>query len=382
MPEEHGSARTDVRSDEYRLFALAISRATDRVVLSAYTAEDSRPSVLFGPCDGMPLTARQPAQLRDLAAELRRTLTHSIASAHPDQTAAAALAQLARHSVAGADPAEWYGVREWSTNAPLGAAGTRDGGLRVSPSAIEKLEQSSLAWFVDSCAPAPSSPAQSTGVIVHAALEQLGGDPSHSVDEYLEMVLPQLAELPVEAEWMREPAERRVRAMLTQLCQYLADAANQGRTLLAAEAPFVLQRDGVTVKGVIDRVEQSASGDIFVVDLKTGSIAVSGSDGEASAQLQCYQLAIHTGAVDGVAPSRAQLEGAALLYVNTGTVKPVLRTQPALTAESAQQVWQRIADAATAMQGPHFLDYATVDDRGPTAARRYRIQMVAAVSAP
>lgn len=413
------AARAEVRSDEYRLFALAISRARSRVVLSAQRGEDAEPSVLFGPADDLPLTPRTPTRLRELAAQLRRELVRSVelagaesaaastASSAAAATAASGLARLAAAGVPGAHPDDWYGLRQWSTMRGLydaegdtegrpssGAAGdaeTRAGGdaetgtagedtrIRVSPSAIDKLERSSLAWFVDRYAPAPPGDAQGTGLIIHSALERLGDRPTVTVEDFIAEVEPKLASLVFEAEWMRAHAERRVHTMLEKLVKYLHRAAADGRRVLAAEAEFDIARGRVSVHGVIDRIEQTASGSALVVDLKTGATKMTAAEVEGSAQLQCYQLALREGGVDGIDPTE-QLEGAALLYVQTTGASYSMPRQSALRADAAEQAWERVIAAAERMNGPVYENAAVVTEYSPLNDRRYRIQVVPAVS--
>ncbi|MFM6974243.1 MAG: PD-(D/E)XK nuclease family protein, partial [Agromyces sp.] len=371
--------RSLIRSDEYRLFALAISRATQRVVLSAHHGEDSNVSVLFGDARDIPLTPQSPTRLRDLVGALRRQLVRAVERGHDGTAAASALQRLSEAGVPGANPDDWYGLREWSTREPLVDLSAPDAAINVSPSVIEKVEQSSLAWFVDAFAPAPASDAQATGTIVHAALEELGGTDGVTIEDFIEYVSPELDKLQMPAEWVRAQTERRVRLMLERLCQYLEQCAASGKSVVAAEAPFRLQHGSIVVRGVIDRIERTPSGAYYVVDLKTGKTHLTAAEVAESAQLQCYQLAIHEGAVEGV--PAGDPDGAALLYVQTSAQSPSIRTQDALEGTAIDAAWQRIELAAAAMTGPEFVDFDEISDRGPTAARRYRIQVIPGVCA-
>lgn len=376
------SVRAEVRSDEYRLFVLALSRASARVVLSAHAQDDAQPSVLFGDVDSRVFTPRRPTRLRDLVAELRREL---IAAIERDQTeriapTAAALNLLAKANAPGANPDHWYGIAERSTISAIYSNTDDLHQKRVSPSSIEKIEESSLAWFVDTFAPAPPGDAQATGTIVHAALEELGGDAHATADDFAALVLPELRALPVEAEWMRALTERKVRKMLELVCSYLRTAAADGRTLVGAEAKFTLSEDSFTISGVIDRVERTSDGSYYVVDLKTGSSAVSVTEAKTNAQMECYQLAVFDGKVEHISPGT--VAGAALLYVGTGSAGPTLRLQDGLDATRADAVRERIRAAASAMEGPVYSDFIDVEDRGKTSSRRYRIQVIPGVCAP
>lgn len=381
---DHAAARVEVRSDEYRLFALAISRASQRVVLSAHTGDEARPSVLFGPTDGVEIAVRKPTRLRDLAAELRRQLVRATESKQPVSTAAAsqaaaALSLLANERVAGANPDDWYGLREWSTTRPVFDVVGDGKPIKVSPSAIEKLEESSMAWFVDAFAPAPTGDAQALGIIVHAAFETLAQTPDATVDDYLELVLPELEKLPVQAEWMRGQVERESRVMLGKLEAYVRDSAAKGRSVVGAEMKFTITDDAYFVSGIIDRVEQTADGKIYVVDLKTGKTPPSAKKAAENAQMQCYQLAVHVGGLRDIEGPRP-LEGASLLYIRDGNQGPTLRNQEALTDDTAQVVQDRIRAAAERMNAERYDDYLDIDSFSPSGNRRYRIQVIPAVS--
>ncbi|HLP22972.1 MAG TPA: PD-(D/E)XK nuclease family protein, partial [Microbacteriaceae bacterium] len=292
---------------------------------------------------------------------------------------AAVLRRLTEAGVPGADPGEWYGLREWSTTEPLEDLDADGARVRVSPSTIEKIEKSPLSWFVDQFAPAPPSDAQATGTIVHAALEHLGDRDEVTVNDFVAEVLPQLEALPLPADWMREQRERQVRTMLTRLCQYLESSRAKGRRFVAAEAPFRLEFGPVVLSGVIDRVERDTDGALYVVDLKTSKYPVSKQDAAVSAQLECYQLAIHEGAIEGV--ESAPSAGAALLYVRSATQTPTLRTQDPLGSERAEEVRARVLAAAERMSDAAFADFDDIDENGIAGARRYRIQVVPGVSA-
>ena len=143
----------DTRHDELRMFAVAATRASTRLVLTAVRNEDEAPGEFFDfvvPTDAenespeVPITrVRRPATLRSLVAELRRTLVeesmnamraedaqqkdtqqngapmHSApeeealtpeASAYRLDAASRTLARLAHAQAPGAAPDEWWGL--------------------------------------------------------------------------------------------------------------------------------------------------------------------------------------------------------------------------------------------------------------------------------
>ena len=143
----------DTRHDELRMFAVAATRASTRLVLTAVRNDDEAPGEFFdfvlptdavGDSTDVPITrVRRPATLRSLVAELRRTLVeesmnamraedaqqkdtqqngapmHSApeeealtpeASAYRLDAASRTLARLANAQTPGAAPDEWWGL--------------------------------------------------------------------------------------------------------------------------------------------------------------------------------------------------------------------------------------------------------------------------------
>ena len=143
----------DTRHDELRMFAVAATRASTRLVLTAVRNDDEAPGEFFdfvlptdavGDSTDVPITrVRRPATLRSLVAELRRTLVeesmnamraedaqqkdtqqngapmHSApeeealtpeASAYRLDAASRTLARLANAQAPGAAPDEWWGL--------------------------------------------------------------------------------------------------------------------------------------------------------------------------------------------------------------------------------------------------------------------------------
>lgn len=143
----------DTRHDELRMFAVAATRASTRLVLTAVRNDDQAPGEFFdfvlptdavGDSTDVPITrVRRPATLRSLVAELRRTLVEesmnamraedaqqkdtqqngapmhsapeeealtSEASAYRLDAASRTLARLANAQAPGAAPDEWWGL--------------------------------------------------------------------------------------------------------------------------------------------------------------------------------------------------------------------------------------------------------------------------------
>ena len=221
----------DTRHDELRMFAVAATRASTRLVLTAVRNEDEAPGEFFDfvvPTDAendspeVPITrVRRPATLRSLVAELRRTLVEDAltamsaedaelknaagspgSEAHvPDAPATAedalnpeaaafrfdaasrTLARLARVQAPGASPEQWWGLLPLSSTEPFFARPAHntpendtDEGRRtiaLSPSRLETIHNSPLDWLVSAArAEAQTDLSRSLGTLVHAIAEE------------------------------------------------------------------------------------------------------------------------------------------------------------------------------------------------------------------
>jgi len=152
----------DTRHDELRMFAVAATRASTRLVLTAVRNDDQAPGEFFdfvlptdavGDSTDVPITrVRRPATLRSLVAELRRTLVEESmnamraedaqqedtqqngaqmhnapeedtltpeASAYRLDAASRTLARLANAQAPGTAPDEWWGLLPLSSTEPL-----------------------------------------------------------------------------------------------------------------------------------------------------------------------------------------------------------------------------------------------------------------------
>ena len=202
----------DTRHDELRMFAVAATRASTRLVLTAVRNDDEAPGEFFdfvlptdavGDSTDVPITrVRRPATLRSLVAELRRTLVEESmnamraedaqqedtqqngapmhnapeeealtpeASAYRLDAASRTLARLANAQAPGAAPDEWWGLLPLSSTEPLFAHRPADHAepgenygedgeeqtekpsrrtIALSPSRLETIHSSPLDWLV------------------------------------------------------------------------------------------------------------------------------------------------------------------------------------------------------------------------------------------
>ncbi|WP_309103209.1 ATP-dependent DNA helicase [Microbacterium sp.] len=414
--------------DELRLFVRAISRARDRLLITAVDDDDLTPSPFFAflPAPEPPekhASAEHPLTLRGLVARHRRALTTSRAEA-VRREAAAQLAVLAREGVPGADPGEWYGITPVSTDAPLRDLAVE--GARVSPSKMESYEECGLNWVVSALGgDTVMPPTAGIGTIVHEAMEKV---PDGDLERMRAVVAEHWPELDFETEWIGRKERRRADLFVDRLHSYLGEVRTDNGRVLGSEARFDFavalpppgEDDAVPevhpadaddigpraiVSGYIDRIEayprgagehaaargrgwQAMSGAadgerVVVVDLKTGK---SGPESDSAvlehAQLAAYQIAVQEGLIEGAHPGA--LAGARLVIVSKTLAKSDYRVahQHTLDDEARAAFLRRVAEAARGMSASSFT--AQVESHCADTQRRVypcRIHTVPAVSA-
>ena len=417
LPTGDLDERRLVLEDELRMFALAISRARRQVVVTASAGEDEQPSALHeivaeasdgtgprrdgSPYAGPPRRVIRARSLRRTVGQLRRVLTDPHESHDRRAEAATALARLAAERVPGADPDDWWGLLEVSTEAPLFVEEETVG---LSPSKIESIERSPLDWFLDTIAPGESTPAMGIGTIVHWALESLTPSPGDEselqpegagVEEVWAAIEARWSELSFESPWLAEQQHRLARRYAVGLADYLRDAAAEGRAAVAAEQRFAVQVDRVQVRGIVDRMEVGTEGALRIIDLKTGRPETNAAKVAANAQLGAYQLAFadgafdealeealrplrESGALDPAAPVTAG--GAVLLYVREGKGDQSYReaVQAVLDDEALEAFRERLRLALAAITVDQLAGPPTVGryDYGSLAHRVHRVPPV------
>ena len=371
-----------VLGDELRMFALAVSRARRRVILSSVANEDEASSVFLSlaPADAPEIdtSSLPPLSLRGLTGRLRRVLADGGTPLEGRSAAASALARLAAERVPGADPADWHGLLAPSTSEPLFSGDER---VPVSPSRLERFEDSPLDWFIESIAGSSSSTAMGLGTILHWAMET-ATDPG--VDALWASVESRWKELMFESPWMAEHQRRSARLLTAGIAEYLADFRRDGKTLVAAELRFALEIGRATVNGSIDRVERAGDGSVSIVDLKTGNPITAQATIDAHPQLGVYQLAYAHGVLaeylDDLGEHHAG--GAKLLYVKKGVRSKLYREgqQPALDDDRLEGFRTRIRQAATGMAAAEFTGALELNSWGSGGSSGLMIHRVRAVS--
>ncbi|WP_349901700.1 ATP-dependent helicase [Parafrigoribacterium humi] len=373
--------RRQVRDDELRMFALAVSRARRQVILAAVANEDEMASVLFAlapEAEPVNVAKLHPLSLRELTGRLRRELTQSKASAEDRRAAASALATLAQEKVPGADPAQWHGLLEPSTTEPLFLEDER---VRVSPSKLEAFEQSALDWFIDSVSGTQSSTAMGLGTIVHWAMET-ATDPA--VDAIWNSIESRWRELVFESSWLEEQQKRAARILAGGVAEYLADFVRDDKQLIAAERRFELELGRATVNGSIDRIERNVDGAVVIVDLKTGTPITTQKTIDDNAQLGVYQLAYAEGLLDELLDGLGEHHGggAKLLYVKKGLRSKLYREgiQAPLDEDQLEGFRERIRQAAIGMAQAAFDGEIDLDRWSSFDVASRRLHRVRAVS--
>ncbi|HEY4225514.1 MAG TPA: ATP-dependent DNA helicase [Pseudolysinimonas sp.] len=387
-----------VLDDELRMFALAVSRARERVVLAAVANDDEQSSVFFSLLpSGTPLlnsAIRTPLSLRGYTGELRRTLADPRSNRADAAAAARSLAELARLGLPGASPDDWHGLEPLSSTGPLYEGST----VPVSPSRMERLEESPLDWFLETIAGGDSGVVAGIGTILHWAMETTD-DPV--VDNLWRAVESRWGELVFDSPWLAERQKQLARGFTEALADYLADFRRDGKTLVAAEGRFALEygelagpaeprddgspRPQIVVNGSIDRVERGADGSVVIVDLKTGRPITSPATIAAHPQLGAYQLAYAEGKFDEPLAAHGDHApgGAKLLYVREGKDGRRYRDghQATLDSEALEAVRERIRQAATLIAAAEFEGKLELEQFGGFGTTpRLRLHRVRAVS--
>lgn len=373
--------------DELRLFVRAISRADAFLVVTAVDDDDTGPSVLFEmlptpePAAAIP---EHPLSLRGLVARHRRSLTAPRVPAGERAHAAGQLAILANAGVAGAAVEQWYGVAPPSSTAPLRDLERED--VRVSPSRLHALEECQLDWVIADLGGDRGGTTAGIGTIIHAALETAA---SSSEDDLWAVVDERWGELVFDAVW-RERAERtRARDLVRRLAAYLRRFDDAGGRLIGAERHFEVPipvpdagAHGAVLSGDIDRVELTPSGEVVIVDLKTGkSEPQTDAKVADNPQLAAYQLAFSSGAIEQVAGMASG--GAKLLVLRpTAATKDYAEPmQKPFDDEQRAAFVGRVQSAVEIMRGTSFAAPYEVHCRDEFSYGLCRIHTVSAVSA-
>ena len=199
--------------------------------------------------------------------------------------------------------------------------------------------------------PEPPTPATARGTLVHAVLERLFDHPAP-------MRTPEAAHQLVMPEWDRLAADNPDLAALfpddSEREVWIRDASaaldgyftlEDPRRLEPAERECYVETEldsGLRLRGYIDRLDMTPSGDIRIVDYKTGRVPREAYEASALFQMKFYALVIWR--LRGVIPRMLQL-----MYVSDGEV---LRYSPdeadlRATQRKVEALWEAIEKART-----------------------------------
>jgi superfamily I DNA/RNA helicase/RecB family exonuclease len=348
---EPRAARAQVRHDETRLFHVAVTRARHRLVVTAVRSEDEQPSPFLDVVDPLPYARAftdvpRPLTLHGLVADLRRAL----GSDDPALRGAAVstLARLAREGVPGADPAQWWALRDLTDDRPRRPSNEP---VRVSPSGIDGFWRCGLQWVLRaSGGDGPSMGAQDVGILVHEIAHDLGDTDAAA---YAAEVERRWGRLGLPPGWLSRRRLAEAQRMTGRLATYVAETTAQGWRRAASEQQLRVALGRAVVSGTVDRVEVDPAGRVRVIDLKTGSSKPSREELRRHGQLGAYQLAVAQGAFaeHGTAPA-----GAALLQLGkAANLSTTVQLQVPL-ADDEEPGWARalLDETANAMSGATF----------------------------
>jgi superfamily I DNA/RNA helicase/RecB family exonuclease len=353
------AAQAAVRYDETRLFLVAVSRASERLLVTAVRSHDEQPSVYLDIVDPPQESddvdelrsfseVPRPMTLTGLVAELRREVVMG-ATVSERRTAAGQLAALAAERVAGADPSAWWAVTSLSDDRPLRAEGVS---VSVSPSRIESFRDCSLRWLLSACGgDGPSVGAANIGTLIHDIAAQLG-----DVDEATMRAEVDLrwGRLGLPEGWLSRRLRSEAQAMVARLARYFEESATSGWERIGVELDLQVELGRAVLRGRVDRLERHGNGALQVVDLKTGSAKPTKADLLRNPQLGAYQAAVEQGAF---ADHGTVSAGAALLQVGKAAgVRTTLQQQAPLSVDD-DPGWARVlvTDTAEGMAGSEFV---------------------------
>jgi len=353
------AAQAAVRYDETRLFLVAVSRASERLLVTAVRSDDEQPSVYLDIVD--PQTESdggdelrsfsevpRPMTLAGLVAELRREVVIG-ATVSDRHTAAGQLARLAAARVVGADPSSWWALTALSDDRPLRAEGSS---VAVSPSRIESFSDCNLRWLLSACGgDGPSVGAANIGTLIHDIAAELGDVDEASMRAEVEV---RWARLGLPEGWLSRRQLSEAQTMVSRLARYFEESATGGWERVGVELDLQVQLGRATLRGRVDRLERDGNGGLRVVDLKTGSSKPARADLLRNAQLGAYQVAVEKGAFadHGIASA-----GAALLQVGKAAgVGTTVQEQTPLSADD-DPGWAEalVRDTAEGMAGCDFV---------------------------
>ncbi|WP_460468290.1 ATP-dependent helicase [Calidifontibacter terrae] len=351
-PDDLRAQAAAVRYDETRQFHVALTRASERVLVTAVRSDEEQPSVYLDLVD--PLDRPRPftgvgrsLTLRAMVAELRRELVPGGGVLPPDR-AASLLAELDDLAVPGADPDSWWAFHDLSSLNPVRRP---DQQVTVSPSKVSDFAQCGLRWFLSSRGgQGPDIGAASLGTLVHEIAAEFGDD---DPDRMIPALHERWGQLGLGDTWIGRQKKELAIGMLERVRSYIAAAADEGWTKVQVEIAFDVTEDRLRLKGRVDRLERHDDHGLRIIDLKTGSSKPSRKELEEHPQLAAYQWAVESQAF----PDHGDTSGgAALLQVGKAASSGVDLQRQAPLAKTVDPQWagELLQATAEGMGGADF----------------------------
>ncbi|WP_137295424.1 ATP-dependent helicase [Nocardioides dongxiaopingii] len=366
--------RRAMLAEERRLFYVAVTRARQRLVVTAVRSPDDdgeQPSRFVDELGRKPEhrigRPPRPLSMDGLVAELRRVVADPAQSETLRRAAAVRLRRLAGTEVNGhavapqADPVSWWGLRAPSrSELPVRPDGEP---LVLSASALEGLLTCPAQWFLqrEAGGAVVSSTSQGFGKVVHAIAERIAKadlPPDADLDVLVDEVWSRME---FRTPWSGDREREAVAAVLARFVAW--HGRPDARTVIAVEPKLraeVTLPDGEVVRlhGYADRLELDESGRVVVVDLKTGKYPPTGAEVAEHAQLGLYQLAVDHGAADEAAAEHVEgpvrTGGAELVQLRHGDVLPKVQQQPA-PGEGPRLAVTQLAQAVATLRAEDFV---------------------------
>ena len=359
----------ELLAEERRLFFVACTRARKRLVITAVRSpeEDGEQPSRFLEETGVKERHRsgrppKPLTLAGVVAELRRTVASAEQPVGLRHAAAARLARLAAEGVTAADPAHWWGLRDW-TAAPEPLRPV-DEPVRLSASTVTSIGECPARWFLEREAGGAraSTQAQGFGLVVHTLAERVttGEIEQAAVEDLMAHVDAVWDQLAFRTPWSSERERAEVRKALER---FLHQHQASGNRVLGTELELrseVKLPDGqvVVLHGYADRVEVDAAGDLIVVDLKTTKSHPTGRQIDEHPQLGLYQHAVNNGALDELEGHTGRAAGAELWQLRHANKSPGAKVQQQKPQQPDGEGWlqieRQLATALDAVRGERF----------------------------
>ncbi|MBA3308721.1 MAG: ATP-dependent helicase [Nocardioidaceae bacterium] len=366
-------------AEERRLFYVAVTRARQRLVVTAVAspeADGDQPSRLLDdlglPARHLPGRPLRPMSLPGLVAELRRVAADPTQRQPLRGAAAARLARLVGEEIGGqslapgADPANWWGLRPRTTNdTPLRPA---DAPLRLSASGLEAVLSCPLRWFLakEAAGETARTTALGFGSVIHALADHMSKDDVVDKEQVLRLLDDVWGQLRFDSPWIAARERCEAEAAIDRLFAW--HGSRPGRSYVGSEVDFDIEiplegRERVAVKGRIDRVERDTEGRVVIVDFKTSKNAPTGKSVTQNPQLGLYQLVVGHNGLASRCGSAAEPGGAELvqLRVDSGGLPKVQVQSPQAADESGRKPVEVQLISATATVRAEQFD-ATVND--------------------